>query len=140
MICFAGTVVLTVLLLIHFFFNSFKKNIYQVIALCITVIVWILLYYWLAAGVCIILLSLYLISVKPVKISFTKQDIRYISFPPKILKWNDLGNVILKDDILTIDCKNNKLLQAEIEDGANRINEGEFNDFCRQQLKESSKS
>ena len=41
------------------------------------------------------------------------------------------ANVILKDNILTIDFKNNKLIQVEIE---NNINEIQFNEFARQQL------
>jgi hypothetical protein len=51
-----------------------------------------------------------------------------------------LNNAILKDGILTIDFKNNRVLQAEIEDRMNDVNEVEFNDFCRQQLKEKNMS
>ena len=139
-ICFATPAVLTFFLFVHVFFNGFKKNIYQTIDLCFMVVAWMLMAKWLAAVVCIILLFLYLNSINPLKISLSNEDIRYISFPSKILKWSDLGNVVLKDDILTIDFKNNKLLQAEIEDGDIRINEEEFNEFCRQQLKDNRKS
>jgi hypothetical protein len=51
----------------------------------------------------------------------------------RIIEWNELTNVIKKYDLLTIDFKNNKLLQVEIVN-ADHVNEEEFNHFCRQQL------
>ena len=38
-----------------------------------------------------------------------------IGFPGKKYQWDQFSNVVLKDNILTLDFKNNKLLQAEIE-------------------------
>jgi len=66
--------------------------------------------------------------------------INYTSFPVRAIQWNELNNVILKDGILTIDFRNNKIVQAEIDDVSNTINEKEFNDFCSQQLKDKSKA
>jgi hypothetical protein len=51
----------------------------------------------------------------------------------RVISWNDLSNVVKKDDVLTIDFKNNKLLQTEILNPEN-INEDEFNRFCKEQL------
>ena len=49
--------------------------------------------------------------------------------------WSDTNNVMLKDNVLTIDLKNNKLIQAVIEEGsAGEIDEEEFNEFCRRQM------
>src|SRR5262249_9520641 len=90
---------------------------------------------WFASTICIILLLLYRISIKPLRISVSTDNLYYATFPIKILKWQRLNNVILKDDILTIDFKNDKILQVEIENDKISINEKEFNDFCRQQLK-----
>jgi len=42
-----------------------------------------------------------------------------------------LANVMLKDNILTVDFRNNKLIQLEIE---GNINEIQFNEFAQQQL------
>ena len=51
----------------------------------------------------------------------------------RIIDWNELINVIKKYDLLTLDFKNNKLLQVQVinTDG---INEDEFNQFCQQRL------
>jgi len=51
----------------------------------------------------------------------------------KIVEWNELSNVVEKHDLLTLDFKNNKLLQVRVFN-ADNINEAEFNLFCRQQL------
>ena len=66
---------------------------------------------------------------------------RWINFNPFIVtyrasrykryKWNDFSNVILKDNILTLDFKNNKLIQREIN---NPVDEKEFNAFAREHL------
>ena len=60
----------------------------------------------------------------------------YPSFPRRTLLWSDLNNVVLRDDILTIDQKDNRVYQNEI---ISEINESQFNEFCRQQLKEVHK-
>jgi phosphoglycerol transferase MdoB-like AlkP superfamily enzyme len=52
----------------------------------------------------------------------------------RIVVWNELSNVIKKHDLLTLDFKNNKLLQVQIIN-ADHIDEEEFNEFCQQQLK-----
>ncbi len=56
----------------------------------------------------------------------------------RIIEWNELTNVIKKYDFLTIDFKNNKLLQVHVIN-ADNIDEDEFNQFCRQQLSEKNK-
>jgi hypothetical protein len=44
--------------------------------------------------------------------------------------------VVLKDRLLTIDLKNNKLFQQEVINGENDydIDETEFNNFCNEQI------
>ena len=51
----------------------------------------------------------------------------------RLVKWNELTNIIKKYDLLTIDFKNNKLLQVQVIN-TDLIDEGEFNQFCQQQL------
>jgi len=54
--------------------------------------------------------------------------------------WEQLNNVVLRDGLLTLDFKNNKILQVEpdwqltVMDKEYTVLEKEFNDFCRQQL------
>ena len=44
--------------------------------------------------------------------------------------WAELGNVIIKDGLLTVDCKNNRLFQKETSDEITDQNEAKFNEFC----------
>jgi hypothetical protein len=53
----------------------------------------------------------------------------------RIIEWDQLTNVIKRDDLLTLDFKNNKLMQVQIIN-ANDVPENEFNQFCRQRLQE----
>ena len=51
----------------------------------------------------------------------------------RIVEWSELANVIKRDDLLTLDFKNNRLMQVQIIN-TDDIPENEFNQFCRQQL------
>ena len=48
-------------------------------------------------------------------IIFSDDGIQYPSFPEKMYTWDEVDQVIWKDDILSIDLKNNKLMQFRIE-------------------------
>jgi len=50
------------------------------------------------------------------------------------LNWNEVNNVLIKDGLITIDQKNNKLFQKEIDAGVSLQVENEFNAFCKHQL------
>src|SRR6186713_94832 len=52
----------------------------------------------------------------------------------RTIAWSEVNNVILKDGLLTIDFRNNKLFQQLILNSDDDINEKEFNDFCERQL------
>jgi hypothetical protein len=67
-------------------------------------------------------------------VSFAVGFIFYPSFPPKRIQWASVNNIILKDSLLTIDFKNNKIIQQLIDEQKTTVDEAEFNDFCRQQL------
>ncbi|MCP9753129.1 hypothetical protein [Ferruginibacter sp. HRS2-29] len=66
-------------------------------------------------------------------IIFTAENIRYPSFPARIFPWENVTQVLLKDDILTIDLKDNKLMQFNLDkEVAAAINTQEFNGVMRQ--------
>ncbi|MEP7109041.1 MAG: hypothetical protein ABI760_13695 [Ferruginibacter sp.] len=46
-------------------------------------------------------------------------------------QWNEFSNIILKDSLLTLDFKNNKLMQVIIDENEKAVDENAFNDFCR---------
>jgi hypothetical protein len=89
--------------------------------------IWLSLVYLLAA-----------IFEKPVKVqpeyALDAEGITYNSFPQKKYTWQQLNNGVIKDGLLTIDCKNNKLIQQEINEEISVTLESEFNEYCREQL------
>ncbi len=67
---------------------------------------------------------------KPV-IHFEKDQIIYPSFPPKKFLWAAIDFVLLKDDILTIETRDNHLLQFTLHKKvASQIDSHQFNQFC----------
>ncbi|MES2850077.1 MAG: hypothetical protein V4685_13545 [Bacteroidota bacterium] len=49
--------------------------------------------------------------------------------------WNSFNNLVLKDNLLTLDFKNNKVLQLEVEEKEN-FDEKRFNEFCGTRIHE----
>jgi hypothetical protein len=74
----------------------------------------------------------------PQEIGFSKEAVTFNTFPFKNYVWQQLKNVILKDNILTLDFKNNKIFQKETESDVSAETEKEFNEFCKQQLVEKN--
>ncbi len=70
----------------------------------------------------------------PLEVGVSDEQIVINTFFRKKYKWSVFSNVVLKDNLLTLDFKNNKVLQREIEPHLSNVNEKEFNEFCREQL------
>jgi hypothetical protein len=87
---------------------------------------------YLIAIINMLLFLLYAAVLQKFRYNFDSSIIEQKNFPWKKYKWNELKNVILKDDMLTMDFKNNKLMQAEIVNAD--IDESEFNAFAKKQL------
>ena len=71
-------------------------------------------------------------SRQPLEIGISDEKIVINTFFRKRYGWSVFSNVVLKDGLLTLDFKNNKVLQREVV--IRDINEAEFNDFCREQV------
>jgi len=97
-------------------------------------IAWILLDYFWVAPLILLIGALHLIAGKQLKAIFSSENIIYPSIPPRTISWSELSNVVLKDSLLTIDFKNNKLIQAEL-DPTCIADEAAFNVFVRQQIR-----
>ena len=101
-------------------------------------IVWIVnQQYWLAIipGV---FFCLSLLTFRKFIVTFSEDKIFYPSIPLKIIYWKELNNTIMKDGLLTIDFRNNKIIQQVIDENRTAINEKEFNEFCSQQLRSAA--
>jgi hypothetical protein len=71
----------------------------------------------------------------PEEIAFDKEEIVINSFPKKRYTWNELNNVVLKDGLLTIDFKNNKMLQRLVDSEVDVKVEEEFTSYARALIK-----
>ena len=67
----------------------------------------------------------------PEEIGFDDEGITINTFSKKFYPWSFINNAVLKDGLLTIDFKDNKLFQKEIEEQVSPVLESEFNEFCR---------
>ena len=90
-------------------------------------------YWWVAIPI-LIFMILDWIARRELIVKVFSDKILYPSWPSREIKWKELSNVILKDRILTIDFKSDKLIQQLIDENNTQIDEKEFNDFCRKQL------
>ena len=71
----------------------------------------------------------------PLEIGFSNDLIVMNTLFKKKFQWSDFNNIILKDGLLTLDFKNNKLFQKEaLDDDEPDADEDEFNEYCREQL------
>jgi hypothetical protein len=70
----------------------------------------------------------------PLEIGFANNKIVVNTLIRRSYEWNDFNNIILKDNLLTLDFKTNRLLQRETVDEEGDAEEDEFNEFCQQQL------
>lgn len=94
---------------------------------------WFGLHNYAIAVICLLMGFLYKLSIQELKFIFTSDKVMKMNFPKKEFDWNSFSNVILKDNFLTLDFKNNKLIQAEI-DQLQNINETQFNVFAKSKI------
>lgn len=71
-------------------------------------------------------------TIRKLEIVFNEIGVVYPSFPKKIFQWTEVEQVVLKDGMLTIDLKNNKLIQFVISNKENNLDEAQFNERCKQ--------
>jgi hypothetical protein len=72
---------------------------------------------------------------RPLEIGFTDDSVVINSIIRKEYPWSAFNNIMLKDGLLTLDFKNNRLIQKEAEeDDDPDAEEDEFNQYCRQHL------
>lgn len=55
-------------------------------------------------------------------------------FKSALFPWTEMENVILKDGILTLDFKSNKIIQVDITEPGKPDEQENFNKFCQEQL------
>jgi hypothetical protein len=134
-----ATVFLLIFSLLFFFFfkRKIKLTTFQGLLFLLMIAFWLMQLAWLAAIslILIIVFARYVLKQKSIAI-FSEQNIIIVkSLFKKVYNWREVENVVLKDHLLSVDFKNNYLIQVEINTESYGVNEVAFNQFCRQQLK-----
>ena len=126
------------LLGIYFFIRSNiakqrnQKNYIDEIMFFVLAGCWVGLQSYLLAVCCVLLGVLFHASLQKIQFVFNADGVYKLNFPKAVYEWHQFTNVMIKDKILTLDFKNNKLIQAETEQEA--FDEITFNKFAKQQL------
>ncbi|MBS1601466.1 MAG: hypothetical protein JST42_02275, partial [Bacteroidetes bacterium] len=141
-LCMVVSITLLVGLVINFILNRYKgRQVRYRHLLLLSAIGWIGLtpVPWLGL-VFMALTFLEYQTKRPLEIGFDLDRIVMNTLIPRRFTWTDFNNIILKDGLLTLDFKNNRLLQREVADDEDEddADEEEFNMFCRQRLAVSS--
>ena len=64
-------------------------------------------------------------------ITCNTQGIQWPYFPKRIVPWSEISHIILKDSVLTIEDKKNRVLQVLLTaESAQSVSEEDFNRFC----------
>lgn len=86
----------------------------------------------------LVLALLFPAAIRPQEIGFSDDEIVIGGLPGKKVKWAELNNVMIRDGLLTMDYKNNRLFQKETdeldEEEDDEVTEEEFNAYCRERL------
>jgi len=102
---------------------------------------------WMASPflpwLCILLILLAFLEYqtkRPLEIGFDNDRVVINSLIRRRYDWSAFSNIILRDGLLTMDFKDNRLFQKEVvdEEDEDDADEDEFNDYCRARLEESS--
>jgi hypothetical protein len=70
----------------------------------------------------------------PLEVGFSDNHITINTLIRHKYNWSDFNNIVLKDDLLTMDFKTNRLLQRETIDEEGDAEEDEFNKYCSRHL------
>lgn len=95
---------------------------------------WITTGYWWMAVINFVFEIFQITALRNLIVTIKPDIVIYPSFPQRQIGWKELNNLVLKDGLLTIDFKNNKIIQQYVEEKSVTIDEKEFNEFCKQQL------
>ncbi len=128
-------VVALLILLLHLFNKTTRKKGYALFAAaaCLAFYWFLIRDAWIGLTlVCMFLL--YAITKRELRVIFRSDEIKYPAFPSRSFHWEELSNAVLKDGLLTIDCKNNRIIQQYVDESKTTVNEKEFNEFCKQQI------
>ncbi len=116
--------------------NKFNQKNYQLVLFIAMVLFWLALAAWLPAVIIsiAIIFAFFILQKRSTAIFSAENIIINKSLFKKMYSWTAIQNVVLKDNLLSVDFKNNHLLQVELAADNKARDENFFNEFCRQLL------
>jgi hypothetical protein len=100
-------------------------------------IIWLSTRIYPATGISGFIFLLHNLATTKKIVRVNEDQISYPGFLPNFIPWKNISSCLIKDDLLTIDLKNNKLFQHLIEEKT-EIDEKEFNEFCSERINRSN--
>ena len=150
LILFTASFMLIVYSVYNWSYKKKKERSYIIVYLLIAA-VWVSdTRFWYFSVFLLLLLVLQFRMESDFMISLSGQNIVVNGFIKKDYLWSDLNNIVLKDGLLTLDFKNNRVLQVEPDWNMSVAMKGiesweagegypetekEFNEFCKERLK-----
>jgi hypothetical protein len=137
-----NSMIALILLVLYTFFRFYKSKrsktsfYFDEWVLFLVMMLWVAQDNYFLAVANMLLFVLYSASVDTTTYEFTNETIKQKNFPWKKYSWTQLSNVVLKDKILTMDFKDNRLFQVTVEN--EDIAEPVFNEYAREQIMQSS--
>ncbi len=124
--------------LVYFFFKRHPKA----LETCSLIMALLYMNFWfryvaVVAGIIFVVVYLFVavVQAKKTSVLFSDNGVHLTRvFKTIIFPWSAMANVILKDNLLTIDFKTNKIIQVEISENELAVDEEGFNVFCTEQL------
>ena len=123
-------------LVIHSFFPRNKKSNSFRIWLLLTGIFWLGMPWLKFLSIPFFVLGFLEYQAKhPLEVGFSNEFVTINTLFRKKYAWSAFDNVVLKDGLLTLDFRNNRIFQRETtEDDEPDADEDEFNQYCRERL------
>lgn len=119
----------------RYVFVKRQKNVFYSRILLVAGLTWFAMPSLPWIGIPILLLALLEKQAKfHLEIGFTGERIVFNTLFKRKFQWADFNNIVLKDGMLTLDFKNNKLFQKETIDDDTDADEDEFNEYCRKKI------
>ena len=96
---------------------------------------WLANFYWLPGIGMAGITFLFVQALRPITIIFSQDNVKINTFPARPYSWNQIDQVILRDQILTLNFCNNRFIQHSVLTDSN-FNVEQFNQFCLHHLRQ----
>ncbi len=71
---------------------------------------------------------------RPQQFRFTVEKVSTNSLPVRHYEWFQIANVVIRDNLFTLDLNNNRIIQRELETPIDSVTQDEFNKYCQKHL------